>query len=132
MNISHIVVHSWTIVAWFSKGSVPLSCLLPCAQNCAVNFLMNPSGYHLHLKSQVLDNMMCFSNGVILVNHRPNINVFQSCNFHFHCIPIFISKLSSCVLTRTGIMSFACGYVALSNNGWMHVTINSSTVQSYQ
>jgi hypothetical protein len=46
---------------------------------------------------------------IVLVNDQPSIDVFQSCNFQFHCFPIFISRFASCGFAPTGIVSFACG-----------------------
>ena len=48
-----MVVH-WTTRAYVSKKLIPLTCLLPLAQNRALNVMMHPSGYRLHLNIQVL------------------------------------------------------------------------------
>jgi hypothetical protein len=67
--------------------------------------------------------MMGFSIGVIPVNHRPSINVFQNNDFQFHCFPKIISKLSSCGFMPTGVISFACGWISLEEY-WVDVWDN--------
>lgn len=85
ININQIFIHC-TTGAYFSKKSIPSSCISPRVQNRALNFLISPSGYRLHLIQH--------SVGIVFFN-TPYIQNIQSSNFNLNGLPVLIGELAS-------------------------------------